>query len=182
MSSHQTSIAWPALPGPARTLLYVIARRERDGYSTTRSDIREVVTTPQQPQLTDQELLGSYQALEDAGLIATADPLAPYELTPNGRDLLASHALRLESTTDTPAPDQVDTLAVCPRCNNPITELLANPSTGNLTPSFCECPLTGTAVSPPVATLLDVYPSINDRDAVHYLRQAIYLLLSQADA
>lgn len=182
MPSEHTPVAWTALDGSARTLLYVIARRERDGYSTTRSDIREAVTGASYPQLTDQELLGSYQALEDAGLVDIAMPLDPYHVTADGRDLLRRQALRLESAIDTPAVDQVDALAVCPRCGNPITELRTITTTGEVTAAFCECRLSRASLNPAVTKLLDVYPLISDRDAAYYLRQAIYLLLPRVDA
>ncbi|MDL0131581.1 hypothetical protein PNP59_11660 [Halobacterium salinarum] len=180
MPSQQAPVAWTDLSGPARTLLYTIARRERDGESTTRSDIRAALTTPQHPRLTDQELLGSFQALDEAGLIEAEMPLDPYEVTTDGRDRLTSQALRLESTIDTPAIDDGASLAVCPRCGKPITELTTTP-TGDLTTSFCECQLSSQPLDSVVATLLDTYPGIDDPDAAYYLRQAIYLLLPRAD-
>ncbi|MGB9961539.1 hypothetical protein ACOZ32_04915 [Halobacterium sp. MBLA0001] len=180
MPAQQTPIAWTDLPGPARTLLYTIARRERDECSTTRSDIREALTGSQSPTLTDQELFRAFHPLEEASLIEAESPLDSYEVTTEGRDLLTSQMLRLESTIDTSAVDQVASLAVCPRCGKPITELTTT-TTGNLTTSFCECQLSSQSLDPIVSTLLDIYPSIDDRDAAHYLRQAIYLLLPRAD-
>jgi len=180
MPSQQAPVAWTDLSGPARTLLYTIARRERDGYSTTRSDIREALTGPQHPQLTDQDLLGSFQTLKEMGLIQVETPLDPYEVTTDGRDLLTSQMLRLESTIDTPAVNQVDSLAVCPHCGKPITELTTT-TTGSLTASFCDCQLASPSLDSVVATLLDAYPSVDDRDAAYYLKQAIYLLLPRAD-
>lgn len=177
MAAQQAaSITWAELSGPARTLLYAIARRERDGQATTRQSIRDGVTDPGYPQLTDEQLLESFPELEDAGLIEAAELLDPYQVTTAGRDLLASQALRLESTINTTATDDVDWLAVCPRCGNPITALTTTWA-GDLTPAACECFLPKADLDSTVATLLDVYPSVTDRDAAQYLRQAIYLLL-----
>jgi len=114
------------------------------------------------------------------GLIDVATPLDPYQVTTDGRDLLTSQALRLDSIIDTPAANQVDSLAVCPRCGNPITALTAA-TTRELTPAPCECQLSSPALDPIVTTLLEAYPSVTDRDAAHYLRQALYLLLPRAD-
>lgn len=180
MSFHRTTVAWTDLSGPARTLLSTIARRDRDGDATTRSDIRDALSDAHHPKIADQDLLTACQTLEEAELIEAEAPLAPYEVTTTGRDLLTSQLLRLESVTEQPAVEQVDALAVCPRCGKPITELTTT-TAGDLTTSFCECQLADPSLDSAVSRLLEVYPVVADRDAAHYLRQAIYLLLPRAD-